>query len=53
MLSRVREIHDDSGGMIGSHRAHDDLAAEEASTSLNRIARLRAKNGIQGWFPPF
>jgi len=49
LLSRIREIHDDSGGMIGSPRMHEDLVAEGASTSLNRVARLMAKHGIQGW----
>lgn len=49
LLSRIREIHDDSGGMIGSPRMHEDLAAEGTSTSLNRVARLMAKHGIQGW----
>lgn len=49
LLTRIREIHDDSGGMIGSPRMHEDLVAEGASVGLNRIARLMAKNGIQGW----
>lgn len=49
LLSRIREIHDDSGGMIGSPRMHEDLVAEGVSTSLNRVARLMAKHGIQGW----
>ncbi|PAU81126.1 IS3 family transposase [Halovibrio salipaludis] len=49
LLSRIREIHDDSGGMIGSPRMHEDLVAEGASTSLNRVARLMALHGIQGW----
>ncbi|WP_152638780.1 IS3 family transposase [Marinobacter santoriniensis] len=49
LLSRIREIHDDSGGMIGSPRMHEDLVAEGTSTSLNRVARLMAKHGIQGW----
>ncbi|MCG8523736.1 MAG: IS3 family transposase [Pseudomonadales bacterium] len=49
LLSRIREIHDDSGGMIGSPRMHEDLVAEGTSTSLNRVARLMAKQGIQGW----
>jgi len=49
LLTRIREIHDDSGGMIGSPRVHEDQVAEGASTSLNRVARLMAKHGIQGW----
>ena len=47
LLSSIREIHDDSGGMIGSPRMLEDLVAEGgASTSLNRLARLMAKHGI-------
>ena len=49
LLSRIREIHDDSGGMIGSLRMHEDLVAEGVSASLNRVARLMAKHGIQVW----
>ena len=49
LLSRIREIHDDSGGMLGSPRMHEDLAAEGVAASLNRVARLMAKHGIQGW----
>lgn len=46
LLLRIRETHDDSGGMIGSHRMHEDLVAEGASTSLNRVVRLMAMHGI-------
>jgi len=49
LLARIREIHDDSGGMIGAPRMHEDLVAEGASVGLNRVARLMAKNGLQGW----
>ncbi len=35
--------------MLGSHRMHEDLAAEGVAASLNRVARLMAKHGIQGW----
>ncbi|ONM45298.1 transposase [Halopseudomonas pachastrellae] len=48
LLRRIREIHDDSGGMLGSPRMHEDLAAEGVAASLNRVARLMAKHGIQG-----
>jgi len=48
LLTRIREIHDDSGGMIGSPRMHEDLVAQGASTSLNRVARLMVMHGIQG-----
>ena len=49
LLSRIREIHDDSGGMMGAPRMHEDLVTEGASISLNRVARLMATHGIQGW----
>jgi putative transposase len=49
LLARIREIHDDSGGVIGAARMHKDLVAEGESSSLNGIARLMSANGIQGW----
>ena len=49
LLVRIREIHDDSDGAIGAPRMHDDLVAEGELVGLNRIARLMASNGIQGW----
>jgi len=49
LLTRIREIHDDSGGVIGAPRMHEDLLAEGESISLNRVARLMAAHGIQGY----
>jgi len=49
LLERIRDIHDDSGGIIGAPRMHEDLQSEGASISLNRVARLMAAHGIQGW----
>ena len=49
LLTRIREIHDDSGGIIGAPRMHEDLVAEGEPASRNRIARLMAAHGIQGW----
>jgi len=49
LLERIRDIHDDSGGIIGAPRMHEDLQAEGESISLNRVARLMAAHGIQGW----
>lgn len=49
LLKRMREIHDDSGGIIGAPRMHEDLQGEGVQASLNRIARLMATNGIYGW----
>ena len=49
ILSRMKEIHDDSGGVIGAPRMQEDLEAEGELLSLNRVARIMAENGIQGW----
>lgn len=49
LLTRIREIHDDGGGVIGAPRLHEDLTAAGETASVNRIARLMAANGIQGW----
>ncbi|WP_343801972.1 IS3 family transposase [Marinobacterium maritimum] len=49
LLKRIREIHMDSGGIIGAPRMHEDLVAEGNAVSLNRVARLMSANGIQGW----
>ena len=49
LLGRIREIHQDSQGVIGAPRMHEDLSHEGETASLNRIARLMAGHGIQGW----
>lgn len=49
LLTRIREIHSDSGGIIGAQRMHEDLVAEGSSVSRNRVARLMSANGVQGW----
>lgn len=49
LLVRIREIHEDSLGVLGAPRMHEDLGEEGESTSLNRVARLMAANGLQGW----
>ncbi|MBM95580.1 MAG: IS3 family transposase [Oceanospirillaceae bacterium] len=46
---RMKEIHTDSGGIIGAPRMHEDLQAEGEKLSLNRVARLMAKHQLQGW----
>ena len=45
----MHEIHDDSGGIIGAPRMHEDLQAEGKQASLNRVARLVSLNGLFGW----
>jgi putative transposase len=49
LLERIREIHEDSLGVIGAPRMHQDLTDEAEITSLNRVARLMACAGLQGW----
>lgn len=49
LLVRMREIHEDSKGAIGAPRMQEDLVDEGESASLNRVARLMASAGLQGW----
>ena len=49
ILTRIKEIHEDSGGVIGAPRMHEDLSIEGERLSLNRVARLMAVNSVQGW----
>lgn len=49
LLVRMREMHEDSKGVLGAPRMHEDLVEEGESASLNRVARLMAADGLQGW----
>ncbi len=49
LIQRIKSIHTDSGGIIGAPRMHEDLLAEGEQLSLNRVARLMAAQGLQGW----
>lgn len=49
LLRRIREIHEDSRGVIGAPRMQEDLVHEGETVSLNRVARLMARHGLQGW----
>ena len=49
LLTRIRAIHEDSGGIIGAPRMHEDLTEEGETASKNRIARLMSVNSLQGW----
>jgi putative transposase len=49
LLVRMREMHEDSKGALGAPRMHEDLGDEGESASLNRVARLMATIGLQGW----
>jgi putative transposase len=47
ILIRIREIHEDSRGVIGSPRKCEDLREEGEAVSLNRVARIMAANQLQ------
>ena len=49
LLVRIREMHEDSRGVLGAPRMHEDLGDEGEAASLNRVARLMAVNGLYGW----
>ena len=49
LLARIRALHEDSRGILGAPRMHEDLAEEGETASLNRVARLMARDGLQGW----
>lgn len=49
LLVRIQEIHEDSQGVIGAPRMQEDLVDEGERISLNRVARLMAAAGLQGW----
>lgn len=50
--ARIREMHEDSRGTLGAGRMHEDLVDQGESASLNRVARLMAAEGLQGWPRP-
>ncbi len=49
LLERMRQIHEDSRGVIGAPRMREDLVDEGETVSRNRVARLMARAGLQGW----
>jgi len=48
LAKRIREIHEDSRGVIGAPRMHEDLLDECETISLSRVTRLMAAERIQG-----
>ena len=48
LLGRIRTHHAASDGVMGASRMHEELTDEGETASLNRIARLMAKDGLQG-----
>ena len=49
LLKLIRAIHEDSRGVIGAPRMHEDLCDEGERVSLNRVARIMAADQLQGW----
>ena len=49
LLGRMREIHEDSKGVIGAPRMQEDLGDEGEQVSLNRVTGLMASARLQGW----
>jgi putative transposase len=49
LLTRIRQIHEDSRGTIGVPRMYEGLVDEGETASRNRIARLMSTHGLQGW----
>lgn len=52
LLDQIRALHEDSRSTLGAGRMHEDLADAGHSLSLNRVARLMAADGLQGWPRP-
>lgn len=52
LLDQIRALHEDSRGTLGAGRMQEDLADAGHSLSLNRVARLMAADGLQGWPRP-
>lgn len=52
LIRRIRELYEDSHGPLGAGRMQEDLTDQGESTSLNRVARLMAAEGLQGWHRP-
>ena len=48
LLGRIREHHEASDGVLGAPRMHEDLCLEGETASLNRVARLMARDGLRG-----
>jgi putative transposase len=48
LLTRIRERHEASDGVMGAPRMHEELTGEGETASLNRIARLMAREGLKG-----
>ena len=48
LLSRIRDLHAASDGVMGMPRMHEQLGYEGETASPNRIARIMAADGMYG-----
>jgi putative transposase len=48
LLERIKTLHAERDGVLGSPRIWKDLRYEGETCSLNRVARLMRANGIRG-----
>lgn len=48
LLARIRALHEDSDGVMGQFRIHEELGFDGETASLNRVARLMKANQIYG-----
>lgn len=48
LLLRIRAHHEASDGVMGAPRMHEELVGEGETASLNRVARLMAREGLKG-----
>lgn len=48
LLARIRALHENSDGILGQGRMHEELGFEGETASLNRVRRLMRANRIYG-----
>ncbi len=48
LLTRIRELHAGSDGVLGRRRIHEDLRYEGETVSVNRVGRLMKRDGLLG-----
>ena len=48
LLDKIRSLHEDSEGVWGSGRIHDELRRSGESCGQNRVARLMRLDGLRG-----
>lgn len=48
LLDRIETLYEESDGVKGALRIHDDLRDEGYRCGKNRVARLMRENGLQG-----